>query len=319
MRLSDAELTERQTEHGLLIAFGEFAQHTGLIAGLMRVRIPQKVQRHAGAIPPQAKLTELSAGLLAGIEYLQDLNLGHHPLTKDSAVAEAWGQARFVHYSNVSRTLEACDETSVQDLCAVIERFQQPFIAEAIQDELRAAREIVFDLDLTGQPVSSTSQTYPDVAFGWMDNEIRLGYQLARVCVQTVRYGRIWLDGFHHPGDTVSMNCLKELILAAEQKAGVRPRRRPELVAQRIEDLQPTLRRLEGLCDRQAVTVTILHAQQTARLGQRYHLEQRFKQATDPARKERISKQISALGGQVAKLQTRLAHRQAVLAHSRER
>jgi len=51
MRLSGAGLTERQTEHGLLIAFGEFARHTGLIAGLMRVRIPQKIQRHTRAVP----------------------------------------------------------------------------------------------------------------------------------------------------------------------------------------------------------------------------------------------------------------------------
>ena len=319
MSLSDAELTEHQTEHGLLIAFGEFAQHTGLMDGLMRVRIPQKIQRQAGAVLPQAKLVELSAGLLAGIEYLQDLNLGHHPLAKDPAVVEAWGQARFVHYSNVSRTLEACDETTMHDVRAVIERFQHPFIAEAIQDELRAAREIVFDLDLTGQPVSSTSQTYPDVAFGWMDNEIRLGYQLARVCVQTVRYGRIWLDGFHHPGNTVSMNCLKELVLAAEQKAGVCPRRRPELITQRIEDLELNLRRVAELCDRHATTVTVLQAQQAERLGRRYHLEQRFQQAIDPARKERISRQISTLAGQVVKQQARLSQRQAVWVRSRER
>jgi len=88
---------------------------------------------------------------------------------------QAWGQARFVHYSNVSRTLEVCNETTVYDLRAVIARFNQPFIAEAIHDELRAGREIILDLDLTGQPVSSTSQTYPDVAFGWMNNQIRLG------------------------------------------------------------------------------------------------------------------------------------------------
>ena len=53
MSWSDAELFERQTEHGLLIAFGEFAQHTGLIAGLMNVRIPQKIQRQARAVLPQ--------------------------------------------------------------------------------------------------------------------------------------------------------------------------------------------------------------------------------------------------------------------------
>jgi hypothetical protein len=62
MSLSDAELIECQTQHGLLIAFGEFARHTGLIAGLMRVRIPQKIQRHRGAVLPQTKVVELYAG-----------------------------------------------------------------------------------------------------------------------------------------------------------------------------------------------------------------------------------------------------------------
>jgi hypothetical protein len=319
MSLSDAGLIECQTQHGLLIAFGEFARHTGLIAGLMRVRIPQKIQRHPGAVLPQTKVVELYAGLLAGIEYLQDLNLGHHPLVKDPAVIEAWAQARFVHYSNVSRTLEACDETTVQDLRAVIGDFNQPFIAEAIHDELRAGRELVFDLDLMGQSVSSTSRTYPDVAFGWMDHEIRLGYQLARVCIQTVRYGRLWLDGFQHPGNTVSVNCLKELVIAAEHRAGVRPRRRPELVAQRLAALQPRLQRLEAVCRRQTATLTDLQAQQTEWRGRRYLLEQQVKKTTDLAQKERISKQILTLGQRLDKLPTQLAQRQAVLTRSQER
>ena len=105
MNLSNVAMTECQTEHGLLIAFAGFAQFTGLIAD-MRVRIPQKIQRHTHAVPSQTKLVELYAGLLAGIEYLQDLSLGSHPLVKDSAVVEAWEQIRFVQYSNVSRTLE---------------------------------------------------------------------------------------------------------------------------------------------------------------------------------------------------------------------
>ncbi len=319
MSSSDAGLSECQTQHGLLIAFGEFARHTGLIAGLMRVRIPQKIQRHTDAVLPQTKVVELYAGLLAGIEYLQDLNLGHHPLVKDPAVIEAWAQARFVHYSNVSRTLDACDETTVQDLRRVIEDFNQPFIAEAIHDELRAGRELVFDLDLMGQSVSSTSRTYPDVAFGWMDHEIRLGYQLARVCVQTVRYGRLWLDGFQHPGNTVSVNCLQELVLAAEHQAGVRPRRRPELVAQRIAALQPVLQRLEAVCQRQTATLTDLHAQQTEWLGRRYLLEQQVQKTTDPVQKERISKQLLTLGQRLDKLPTQLVQRQAGLRRAQER
>jgi len=319
MSLSDAELIERQTEHGLLIAFGEFAQHSRLISGLMSVRIPQKVLHKVGAVPPQTKLVELYAGLLAGIEYLQDLSLGHHPLAKDQAVAETWSQARFVHYSNVSRTLEACDQTTIENLHTVIERFTEPFIAEAIHDELRAGRELVFDLDLMGQPVNSTSQSYPDVGFGWMDNQIRLGYQLARVCVLTARYGRIWLDGFHHPGDTVSVNGLKALVLAAEQQAGVRPRRRPELGVQRSENVQPAIQRLEGLCVRHATALTNLPAKLNRRLGQLYYREHTLRQLADSARKEPISSQISTIRRRCDKIQSQLTMRRAVLARQQER
>lgn len=178
------------------------------------VKMPWNSQPPRLGTTPQTKLVELSAGILAGVDYLQDLSLGAQPMAKDQAVAAAWGQARFVHSSNVSRTLDVCDALTLSDLHAAIEHFNRPFIAEALQDEVGSGRAIVFDVDLTGQPVSSTSQTYPDVAFGWMNQEIRLGYQLARVCIQTARYGRIWLEGFHHPGDTASVNCLKELVLA---------------------------------------------------------------------------------------------------------
>ena len=43
-----------------------------------------------------------------------------------------------------------------------------------------------------------------------------MGYQLARVCMTGYTGARIWQAGFHHPGDTVSVGCLKELLAAAE-------------------------------------------------------------------------------------------------------
>lgn len=319
MTPSDTQIIERQTEHGLLVAFGEFAQSTGLIAGLMHVRIPQKAQHKPGAVSPQTKVVELSAGLLAGIEYLQDLSVGAHPLAKDQTVAEAWGQAHFVHYSNVSRTLQACDPITLQDLRAVIDRFNHPFLAEALHEELCAGREIVFDLDLMGQAVSSTSHLFPDVRFGWMNNQLRLGYQLARVCVQTVRYGRIWLDGFQHPGDTVSMNCVKELVLTAEQHAGIRPRRRPELVTQRIENLQPGRRHWESLCAHQETLLVQLEAQHIELIGRQYQLQQQLAQETAPSLQARFSRQIATIQRRLPKLQTQTADRQAVLARTRER
>jgi len=67
------------------------------------------------------------------------------------------------------------------------------------------------------------------------------------------------------------MNCAQELIWAAEQHAGVRPRRRPELVTQRIEKLHPSIRRLEGLCARQETALTTFENQVGERLGRYYH------------------------------------------------
>ncbi len=225
-----ADWLQSHTEHGLLVAFGEFFQQHGLLSQLLPVPIQQKTRD----LTPQAKLIELLAGLMSGIEYLSDLNDGPHPLATDETVARAWGQPHFAHYSSVSRTLAACDEQTVQALQHVIETFSRPFIRDAVQELLRVGATLVFDLDLMGQPVSSTSTTYPSATFGWMDDQIRLGYQLARICLTTKCGMRLWLQGFHHQGDTVSATCLQELVRAAEAQTGVRPGRRPDLVEQRI-------------------------------------------------------------------------------------
>ena len=62
-------------------------------------------------------------------------------------------------------------------LVAVLERVGAPFIEnelKLVQDLRKAIEE---DGDLTGIPVSNTSRTYPNAAYGHMDDEIRLGYQ----------------------------------------------------------------------------------------------------------------------------------------------
>jgi hypothetical protein len=90
------------------------------------------------------------------------------------------------------------------------------------------------DGDLTGIPVSNTSQTYPNAAFGYMNDDIRLGYQAGVVSLASPTYGRLWLSVAHHPGDTVSSTQAEALVLAAEARTRLRPRRRTELLRQRI-------------------------------------------------------------------------------------
>jgi len=297
-----------QTEHGMLVAFGEFVQQHGLIDGLMRVPIPQKTRRFT----PQTKLVEFLAGIQSGVEHLEDLNDGPHPLVKDMVVARAWGQAGFAHYSGVSRTLDVCTSETVRAVEQVITEFSQPFISVQVTELLRRGAEIVYDFDLTGQAVSATSTTYPDSGFGWMDDGLKLGYQLARVCVTGHDGQRIWLAGFHHPGDTVSVTCLKELVTAAEAQTHIRPRRRTELVAQRIQTQTQVLARLRRLHVQQATQIEKRQQTRDRLVGQCYHAEQQLQEKAVSARKR------ACLQGKLAAWRKRLPRLEAQIGRGQQ-
>jgi hypothetical protein len=68
-----------------------------------------------------------------------------------------------------------------------------------------------------------------------MADEIRLGYQAGVVSLQSPTYERLWLSVEHHVGDTVSCTQAEALVLAAEERSGQHPRRRTELLQERIE------------------------------------------------------------------------------------
>ncbi len=55
--------------------------------------------------------------------------------------------------------------------------------------------------------------------------------------LHSATYRRIWLSVKPHPGYKVSCNQLQEMVHSAEASTGVRPRRRTELLEQRIEAL----------------------------------------------------------------------------------
>jgi hypothetical protein len=184
---------------------------------------------------PYEKLVELLLGLLTGIEYLTDLSEGAAPLVQDAEVAAAWKLHRLADASGVSRTLAACDEQTVAMLESQLDAVGQPFLERAVNDLRQRQATLLLDADLTGRPVSSTSQTFPGAAFGYMDGEVRLGYQLAEICLHTTLFGRQWLSAQHHPGDTVSAPCLLDLVQAAERRLGCYPRRRTELIQQRMQ------------------------------------------------------------------------------------
>jgi hypothetical protein len=311
------------TEHGLLVAFGEFVQQHGLIERLMQVPVKQKARTFA----PQTKLVELLVGIMSGMEHLADLNDGPRPVAKDSLVAHAWGQPGFAHYSTVSRTLEACDARTVLAVEHALHDFSRPFIDDVVHDLLRRGEPIIYDLDLTGQAVSPASHTYPGVAFGWMNDRVKLGYQLACVCLSPLTRERVWLAGFHHPGDTASVMCVQDLIRAAEAQTGIRPRRRPELVQIRLGAQQRMISRTQRLLGQQQQTLIRFQQTHTELIGKVYRAEALLteaisaqkaarlqQQATSWRRRlPRLEKQMTTCRHVIAKHQTRLTEQQTIL------
>ncbi len=213
--------TETLTTHAMLVPWGLFAQQIGLVEGLGGVPISQRRRDHS----PQTKLTEFWVSILGGCAYLQDISHGPHPLDQDRVVAQAWGQEGWADDSGVSRTLKACDGKTVTAMQGVLRAVSHPFVEREVMLALRDQGKLVYDGDLTGRPVSNTSTTYPDVAFGWMSDVVRLGYQAALVSMHSRTYGRLWLSVERHPGDTVS-SCQAEaceLPLSARCSLGALP------------------------------------------------------------------------------------------------
>lgn len=262
------------TDHALLVVWGLFAQDLGLIAKLETVPIPQRKREHT----PQTKLIEFLVGILAGIEYLQDLNKGDHPLVADLAVVHAWAQQAFAHYSGVSRTLEAAGTETVGVTVRILRQISHPFIEAEVLTLLRQAQPLVFDVDLVGRPVSPTSTTYPEADFGWMADEVKKGYQAALTSLAGGRYRRLLLSVQRYPGRKQSAECLQAAVREAEQVAGVRPRRRVELVQARRDALaaqETQLRREAEACHTRVVeararqaTAEVAQAQTTQRVSQ---------------------------------------------------
>lgn len=228
--MSNEQTPVQDTQHAFLVAWGEFAEAIGLIQAVQNVHLHQKKHVHT----PQAKVLELLTAILAGLEHLQDISRSAHPLDKDPAVAEAWGQLAWADYSGVSRTWSALTWKEVRALAQVLDQVSQPLIQSEL-DLLRARKQrLCYDGDLTGLPVSNSSRTYPNAAFGHMDDEIRLGYQAAVVSLESPTHRRLWLSSTHHPGDTVSCTQAEALVCAAEARTGLRPLRRTDLLRQRM-------------------------------------------------------------------------------------
>ena len=246
--MSEPAASTCRTEHALLVLLGQYAQHLGLIKALMDVPLHQQTRTYS----PQAKVLEFLVAILAGLAHLEDISRDGRPLDQDHAVAQAWQQDGWADYSGVARTLQSLSQVEAEAIAQVLDEISRPLLDQQVTQALTERDRLEYDGDLTGRPVSNTSQTYPGATFGHMDDEVRLGYQAAVVSFGSPTYRRLWLSVKPHPGHLLSCQLLAELVQAAETHTRVRPRRRTELLGQRLQAVSDTLlKTTQGLAQRQ--------------------------------------------------------------------
>jgi hypothetical protein len=241
------QMIDTTTDHVWLVVLGHFAQALGLVAELAQVPVKQK---QGPKCTPQEKLIEFLVGILGGIEQLQELNTAGQPIATDATVIEAWAQEAFVHYSQVSRTLQASDEETLAAVVAVLREVSQPYLQQAVVETLKKEGRLTVDLDLSGREVSPTSSDYAEATFGWMDDDLAKGYQAAITALVCQRWGRLMLTLQRYTGRTLSAACVREAIKEVEELLGLRPRRRVALVKARRQELMSQIEQLQQQVDR---------------------------------------------------------------------
>jgi hypothetical protein len=243
---------ETLTQHAMLVIWGQFAQAFGLIQTVNSVHMDQKTVDYS----PHTKILEFFLAILSGLEHLQELNTAAEPIVKDAAVAKAWLQPGWAHHSGVSRTLTALTQGQAEQVVRALEQLEKPILDREVMLALASQGELIMDGDLTARPVSDTSTSYPEAAYGHMGgNQLGLGYQAAQVCVRTPTYGRLLLASSLHPGDMVSMAQTAALVQAAEARLGLRPLRRTDLLTQRLEAQVKQCREQEARLEESQQTV----------------------------------------------------------------
>jgi hypothetical protein len=117
----------------------------------------------------------------------------------------------------------------------------------------------------------------------------------------------------------MSSACLKELIQAAEIQTGVRPRRQPERVSQRLAAQQTVVARTRRLADQQQAKLKRLQQTHTTLTGKLYHAKQLLKGSISSGKQARLQAQVDGWQKRLPRLMDQIAQAQRMLTTHRAR
>lgn len=312
------EADTQETDHAMLVVWGQLAHCMGIPQAFADVPMSQKTVIHT----PQSKVLEFLVANLAGLPYAKDISKAAQPLDQDQAVAKAWGVDGWADCSGVSRTLHTITDTQEGQYAAILERATQPWLDQEVKLALDQG-PIELDGDLSPRPVSNSSKTYPGAEYGYMSDCLQLGYQAAIVSMRSPTYGRLGLSVKQHSGKTVSVTQAEELALEAERCLGRRPMRRTDLLERRIQQMEPERKkRRANVAEAQEKLATTeaarfeVQAQQEELAQKLDSLETDYEQRNCP---ERPNSQLAQVRQRTDVWKLRLERRDASVAQAKKR
>ena len=198
--------SEAQTAFGPLCLMGHYLGQRDVLGPLSSVQIAQKSIKHS----PTQKLTDALVGILSGCKALYETNVRVRP---DVPLQRAFGRERVAEQSTIQRTLNAFTEENVGQLRRAVEAIGRRYSAVFSHDFEREM--LVVEVDLTGLKASKRSEGSTK---GYFSGERgATGRQLVRASARN--YGEVLFEKLH-PGNTLSLEVLKETLKEVERLLG---------------------------------------------------------------------------------------------------
>ncbi len=197
-------LVRQSTPHATLVALGLKVQHLDLFGPIrQQVHIRQKTVRYT----PTDKLYDAWIAILAGAHGLVEVNTR---LRSDPALQAAFGRSGCAEQSVIQDTLDACDDTTVEQMeHALTAIFRQH--SQASRHDYAQHIQIV-DIDITGLPCGPKAAFATKGYFAKQRN--RRGRQLGRVLA--THYQELVVEHLL-PGTDQLAKALRPLVEATEQ------------------------------------------------------------------------------------------------------
>ena len=164
---------------------------------------------------PSDKLVFVVLGIISGAETINDIN---HTLRVDAPLLGAFGYDSCADQSVIQQTLNAATTENVVQLESALEQIwrQENQSVSLLESAAREQTMVTVDLDLSGMPASAKAEGSTKGYFAGKRNTY--GRQLARVVVPKTQ--EIVTESLY-PGNTLSCQVFKEMVLKMEQRLGL--------------------------------------------------------------------------------------------------